>query len=232
VSRSHQSGMSSWQRLRQWAFAHVGGATAIEPTLSSVVPVTPRGDRLQSAGSICIPLDGAWVIMDHLCTRSTWPKHMCFFIIQRGELVTASGKFRISKHRSRSEAYCCKDAIMELDANRVLRMFTAGGCKYYRRVEMPSEAELTSLQGHWVRNKRGYVQKYDTLAIQGPFWHGGPNKQDQGFVYAHPCDGSVMIRDEKVSVLSHDKLVLTTSGGRQKTFSKVFQPNLWRILEQ
>jgi len=224
--------MKSLQRLRQWAFAQAGGETEVETTLSPVVPVTPAGDLLHSASSIRIPLQGAWGVVDHQGTGSAWPKHMHFFIIQNGELVTASGKFPISKHRSRSEAYCCKDAIMELDTNRILRMLTPRGCKYYRRLPMPSEAELSSLQGHWVRNKHGYFQKHDTLTIQGHFWRGGPNKQYQGVVQAHPRDRSVMIQDAKVLAVSLDKLVLTTTGGRRKTFSKVFHPNLWSISEQ
>jgi len=162
---------------------------------------------------------------------SNWPKDMHFFVIQRGELVTASSKFRISKHRSRSGAYFCKDAIVERDAQE-LRILTPEGWKYYRWLQMLIEAKLRSLQGQWVHNELGLFQKHDALAIQGAFWQGGRNKKHQGLVHAHSGDGSVMIWGDKVSVVTHDRLVLTESGGRRKLFSKVFQRNLWDISEQ
>jgi len=233
--------MRRLQRWGTWASEQLTRSASARPAFSSVVPAAPTGDLPHSDVSIAMqgsngnPLDGAWGMMDYHGSCSILPEHMRFFIIRGRELITASGKTRMSQHASRRGAYCLADAIIELDSNDVLRVLRAGVCKYYRPLQIPSEATLASLQGKWLRDKRSLFQSHQqqrqTLAIQGAFWQDGKRRKHQGIVYVHAADGSVMIGGKKVSIGSNGNLMLKVSGGRRIIFSKVFQPNLLSISE-
>jgi len=171
-------------------------------------------------------LGGAWCKM-HLGTSSSSPEDMSCFIIRGNVLVTACSTKCLSEHRSRTGALRCEDGFLELDSNDVLRMVCKSGhCRFYQRMQLPSESVLRNIQGCWSSSSSSSSlsrKKNREITIKGPFWQKGTSR---GIVYMHQLHGAVMIQDDAASITSHDQLKL----GRKK-FSRQFQPSLWAISE-
>jgi len=216
---------SEVHRIRIHDDAQADQFDAVVPIICMTLSGTCRHPPLQQH-----PLDGAWEMCSNERCPPVLPHRQSCLMIQGGFVSTRTHNTCILRHETQPGAFQWGGAILELESSRTMRCTRrTGGCIYYRRVELPPDALLSSLQGHWSHYDSGGDHR---LTIERFVWKLRSKKMTlQGLVHRHMGDEQVVINGHTAVVTSSGNLMLHSCSGFGKKYVRMIQCHLYAVQE-